>query len=82
MATKSTALVLSVTEKEESNGWEALVPLLHPTIADAPREGRSGWKRLERRVIRYLTHTVAKFPWLNHLALAAGSSPKVGSVIR
>lgn len=67
----TTTLVRSANEKEKkSNGWEELLPLLHPAVADAPREGQAGWAKLSRPVVIYLARTVAKFPWLNHLALA------------
>lgn len=57
------------TQEPTSNGWETLLPLLDPVVINTPR-ARNAWPRLDRRAIYYLTHTIAKFPWLNQLALA------------
>ena len=70
MATPSRALVTRTKTDETSNGWETLLPLLDPAVVKTPR-AQKGWKKLERKLVFWLTHTVAQFPWLNHLALAS-----------
>ena len=70
MTTKSIALVRQTKdEARKSNGWEQLLPLLHPAVINALREDKTGWEKMDRQIATYLTHTVA-VPWLNHLALA------------
>jgi len=73
MAVKSKALEL-VPAKPESetgadNGVEQLLPLLDPIVINAPRD-KNVWKKLDHQTLIWLVNTVAKTPWLNHLALA------------
>lgn len=57
-------------DQAPTNGWERLLPLLHPVVIQAvPEPGV--WQTLDPEVVNWLSHTVAKFPWLNHLALLA-----------
>jgi integrase len=69
MTTQTQALVTR-TKEDESNGWEELLPLLDPAMVSTPR-AKPVWKKLGRDLVFWLTHTVAPFPWLNHLALAS-----------
>jgi hypothetical protein len=61
---------VSPSEEPPSNGWESLLPLLDPVLVNLPHF-EDEWKKLPRRRIFYLTHTVAKSgcSWLNHLSL-------------
>ena len=68
MTTPSRALENRTREDAPSNGWEKLLPLLDPAVVNTPR-AKNGWKKLERGMVFWLIHTVAPFPWLNHLAL-------------
>jgi len=45
------------------------LPLLDPAVVNLPRH-KDSWKNLDKELVFYLTHTVAKFSWINHLALA------------
>ena len=71
MTAKPVAIESLSAKKEEqaTNGWEKLLPLLDPTVVNLPRH-KDSWKNLDKELVFYLTHTVAKFPWINHLALA------------
>jgi len=71
MIVKPEAIELLSTKKEEqaTNGWEKLLPLLDPAIVNLPRY-KNSWKSLDKNSVFYLTHTMVKFPWLNHFALA------------
>ncbi len=69
MDTQKQSLATRTKESETGNGWEKLLPLLDPAVANAP-QAKNAWKKLIRKQVVYLTNTVAKFPWLNHLALA------------
>lgn len=69
MATHSKALVAKIEEGQNSNGWEKLLVLLDPVVANAPQV-KDAWQRLDRKMVVWLSNTVVKFPWLNHLALA------------
>ncbi len=77
MTTQSGALVNQTPQEETSSGWEALLPRLDPVVVNTPR-AKEGWSKLDRRMVFYLINTVAQFPWLNHLALAAVISNESG----
>lgn len=79
MATQSRTLVTRTNENESSNGWEALLPRLAPAVVNTPR-AQKAWPKLDRRVVFRLTHSVAQFPWLNHLALASVIYAESGAV--
>ncbi len=59
-------------DKPRDNGFEKLRPYLDPIILNAPHLEQS-WKKLNRKLVTYLAHTVAKnnYPWLNHLSFIA-----------
>ncbi len=57
-------------EEPPSNGWKNLIPLLAPAVVQAPRNSQA-WQGLDHLLVACLIHSVARFPWLNHLALAA-----------
>ena len=51
-----------------SNGWENLVPRLHPAILDAAPHPKF-WQRVDRVMVSWLLNVANKTPWLNPLAL-------------
>ncbi len=73
MTDKSNALqpVTPSEQGRQDNGWAKLRPFLVPEVVNAPHLDHT-WEKLDRKVVTYLTNTVArnKRPWLNHLALA------------
>lgn len=70
MANQSHTLETRTKEDEPSNGWEELVRLLDLAVVNTPRAKKT-WKKLDRELVFWLTHTVSRFPWLNHLTLAS-----------
>lgn len=55
-------------DKPAGNGWEKLLRQLDPTVVSAVANPML-WQALEPHVVTWLLNTVARFPWLNTLAL-------------
>jgi integrase len=68
-------------EERRDNGFEKLRPLLDPAVLNAPHLEHA-WKKLDRKLVAYLTNTVAKinYPWLNHLSLVANIYSGSGAI--
>lgn len=79
MVTPSQTLVTRTKEETTSNGWEKLLPLLDPAIVNASQV-KNVWKKMDRQLVFYLTNTVGKFPWLNHIALEGAIYNESGAV--
>ena len=56
-----------------------LLPLLDPALVKAVPD-QAIWKTLDEKVVFWLTHTAAKFPWLNQMALVCAVFNQGGAV--